>query len=66
MTAWTYTPAAWLDVWTSQDARCMITRHPRHDRGEYVVWVDGERVASDADRRFAFWKATNHLEGTTL
>jgi hypothetical protein len=58
-----YMPCGWLDVYVSEDARVMITRHPRHDRGEYVVTIDGERVCQRDSLALAKWKAHNLLEG---
>lgn len=63
MIVWHYSPDRWLDLWFSSCNRCMITRHPRKDRGEHVIWIDGERVGQTPDLAFAKWKAINHLEG---
>ena len=62
MIAWKHTGHAWLDVWSSQCGRCMIARHPRHDRGDHVIWIDGERICQRDTLDLAKWKAQNILE----
>jgi hypothetical protein len=44
----------------------MITRHPRHDRGEYVVTIDGERVCQRSTLALAKWKAINMMEAREI
>jgi hypothetical protein len=59
MIEWQHAGHAWLDIWTSRCGSAMITRHPRHDRGEYVVWIGGERVGSANEFGLAEYKAKN-------
>jgi hypothetical protein len=65
MSEYKYVPYGWSDVYVSSNARVMITRHPRRDRGDYVVTIDGERVCQSDSLVLAKWKAHNLLEGTS-
>jgi hypothetical protein len=40
----------------------MITRHPRHDRGDHVIWIDGHRLCQRDTLELAKWKAHKLLE----
>lgn len=59
---WDYQGDGWFDRWHSRCGRVMIARHPRHDRGDYVIWIDGARVAQRDQIAFAKWKANNLLQ----
>jgi hypothetical protein len=43
----------------------MITRHPQKHRGHFVIYIDGELVATRDEITFAKWTAQNILEGRT-
>jgi hypothetical protein len=60
---WAYRGEGWFDYWTSSCLRCMIVRHPRHDAGYHMIWIDGECIAKADNLAFAKWKAHNYLEG---
>lgn len=62
MIEWDYQGDGWFDRWYSSCMRVMIVRHPRHDRGDYVIWIDGARVAQRDQIGFAKWKANNLIE----
>ena len=63
MTRWIHNGHAWIDTYTTTCGSCMITRHPQKDRGEYVIWIDGERIAQRSTLELAKWKAENTMEG---
>ena len=65
MIEWRYLGVGWTDVWTCMDGRCMITRHPHHDAGYYILTIDGEETARVNTLELAKWKAHNQIEGET-
>ena len=65
MIEWTHMFAGWTDVYTDPSTRCMITRHPQKHRGDFVIYIDGELVATRDEITFAKWTAQNILEGRT-
>lgn len=63
MIEWVYAGVGWFDYWTTRCGSAMIARHPNHDRGDYVVWINGTRVAQANELRLAQHKTEKILRG---
>jgi hypothetical protein len=63
MIEWRHMFFGWTDVYTEPSTRCMITRHPHKHRGHYLIYIDGEHVATRDEIGFAKWTAQNIIEG---
>lgn len=65
MIAWQYVGAGWRDEWRAETpaGRVWISRHPRANRGAYVVWVGADRIGERNTLELARWMAENTIEG---
>lgn len=63
MTSWKYLGVGWLDTWTSECGRCLITRHPQRERGDHIILIDGETITRANTLELARYKASVILEG---